>query len=317
MSSMSRLLFEKHHGLGNDFLIALFDGPEDMPDDDTASGWAQKLCHRRHGVGADGMILATANPAAMRLWNSDGSAAEVSGNGLRCLAHAIARRQNATALDILIATDAGQRRCLVLPVSADDPDARADANPDSDRPDISALPADAVVVAEMGHVGVGSDGPSVLPGSPDPASAVKAAAGIDVSRWGTADVGNPHIVLMAPDPNIVPLASAGPAVEPLFPEGCNVHFAAVKEGADAEAAVIDMRTWERGAGVTDACGTGAVAAAAVLRSWGEVGSCATVRMPGGEADVKLEPLVTLTGPSSHVAAIIVDAENFSQPRLLR
>lgn len=295
---MGGLRFEKYHGLGNDFLIALTD---EQPDGATASSWARNLCRRRHGVGADGMILATAEPVAMRLWNSDGSPAEVSGNGLRCLAHAVARRRGAARLDVVVSTASGPRSCRVAPARAGD-GARSEHRTAAAHGAIRL--ADAVVVAEMGVIGVGDDGPRLLPGSPDPVELVE--GGVCVRRWGTADAGNPHVVMLVDDPGSVPLDVAGPAVEAVFPSGANVHFAAVDGESGAGRAAIAMMTWERGAGVTEACGTGAVSAAALLRSWGLVGDSVTVRMPGGDAEVALEPRVTLTGPSSYVAAIAVD-----------
>ena len=321
-------------GLGNDFLVALTD---DQPDDDTASGWARKLCRRRRGVGADGMILATLEPIAMRLWNSDGSPAEVSGNGLRCLAHAIARYREAARLEVVVSTASGPRRCTVMPAQVEE----------TGVPGVEGIPAspasaggggrverragrghsggsssagggghasahsgarlaDAAVVAEMGVIGIGADGPCALPGSPDPGSVVEDRTGVGVRRWGTADAGNPHIVMLVDDPGAVPLEVAGPAVEELFPDGVNVHFAAVTGDAGSGSVAVLMRTWERGAGVTEACGTGAVSAAAVLRGWNLTGDRVTVRMPGGDAEASLKPRVTLSGPSSHVAAVVVD-----------
>src|SRR4051794_8905977 len=96
----------KHHGLGNDFLVA-FDQDIDAP-------LARALCDRRTGVGADGLI-ALADDLRMTLLNSDGSRAEVSGNGLRCLGQAIARRKGVDTLDITVGTDGGDRRMIVKP----------------------------------------------------------------------------------------------------------------------------------------------------------------------------------------------------------
>ena len=102
------------------------------------------------------------------------------------------------------------------------------------------------------------------------------------------------------DPAGVPLQEAGPAVEALFSGGINVHFGAVT-GPDE----LTLGVWERGAGATAACGTGAVAASAVFHSWGEVGQNVAVRMAGGEARVDLSGPVTLTGESTYVAAVDV------------
>lgn len=331
----------KLHGLGNDFLVGFVGA---LPDARVGAGAARRWCHRRHGIGADGLILAVLAPgeptpaahgdrqgargegtrsqgakpirisreviapaaraagrrdrdfpgpqasrasatadlgalstahAAMRLWNSDGSAAEVSGNGLRCLAHALARASGAADLEAVIETEVGARRCRVR--RADD-DGRV------------------IVSAEMGELSAG----------PRPTRCdVSVAAGLDemmgcgfVERWDTASVGNPHIVLAVHDPAAVPLRRAGPAVEALFDGGVNVHFGAVTGPQE-----LTLTVWERGAGVTQACGTGAVAAAAVFHRWGAMGEQVRVRMAGGDAEVDLSEPVTLTGESAYVAEI--------------
>ena len=274
------LRLHKLHGLGNDFLVALTD---QLPDAAGAARTAVALCHRRRGIGADGLIYAVLDPAgggedrsaAMRLWNSDGSAAEVSGNGLRCLAHAVARTLGSAELEIVVQTVAGPRRCSIRPTGA---------------------PGTVIGTTETG-----APGPGPRPGTAgaDPATVVEGVLGPGaVERWDTMEVGNPHVVLAVADPAAVPLQEAGPAVEAMFSGGINVHFGAVT-GADE----LTLGVWERGAGATDACGTGAVAAAAVFHQWGQVGQNVTVRMVGGEARVDLSAPVTLTGESTYVAAM--------------
>ena len=276
------LTLHKLHGLGNDFLVALVD---ELPADADAARTATALCHRRRGIGADGLIYAVLDSAGaggdrsatMRLWNSDGSVAEVSGNGLRCLAHAVARTLGEAELDIAVQTVAGPRRCSIRSTGA---------------------PGTVVGTTEMGSPGPGPR-PDRL--SRSPAAAVGGILGPGaIERWDTMDVGNPHAVLAVADPAAVPLPEAGPAVEALFSGGTNVHFGAVT-GVDE----LTLGVWERGAGVTAACGTGAVAAAAVFHRWGAVGQNVTVRMAGGDARVDLSGPVTLTGESTYVAAVDV------------
>ena len=296
----------KYHGLGNDFLItfapAVPGGAADL---------ARRLCHRRHGVGADGLIIATplatveaprtgtpppaggagTGEVAMWLWNSDGSVAEVSGNGLRCLTHALARRHKASHFDTVIHTVAGPRHCRVNPSTA-------------------VSPGTVQVTAEMGYVHVGA---ALRPerGLPDLGDVIRHTCGIKVERWTTVQAGNPHVVVMVPDPSEVPLTTAGPAVEAHFPAGVNVHFAALRPNDASNKPRIILRVWERGAGVTQACGSGAVATAAAFGSWGwpgeegEEGEEVVVQMPGGEAVVQLAPVPALVGPSTHVADIAV------------
>lgn len=265
------LRLSKHHGLGNDFLVAFVAA---LPLD--AAQRAIDLCHRREGIGADGLIYglpADGDAVEMRLLNSDGSPAEISGNGLRCFAQAVARQRGAAHLDLDVRTPAGTRHCSVR--ATDDP---------------------AVVVStvEMGIVTPGPD--------PDVADLVATLADlpIDVRRWETAEVGNPHVVIEVDAPESVAVDVVGPAIESHFGGGINVHF-----GRRSGANEITLRHWERGAGVTNACGSGATVAAAIYRQWGEVGDKVVVHMPGGHALVNVADPITLTGPATHVADIEV------------
>lgn len=296
--TVSRL--SKHHGLGNDFVVAV---ASDLPPD--AAGLARRLCDRRTGIGADGLVfgLIGGQAVSMRLFNCDGSEAEVSGNGLRCLAQAVARMRSVSELDLEVSTAAGVRRC-VLHGPADDAAAAADAAAssgdaaagagDTNARTANAAPHTVIVSVEMGDVG---PGPAADVDDPLAAAAPASAA---VVRWATAAVGNPHVVCQVPDPDAIDIAAAGAAVEAHFSGGVNVHFAAVS-GADE----ITARVWERGVGVTDACGSGAVVIAACFRDWGLVGERTEVRMPGGVAQVDLSAPVTLTGPATHVADLDV------------
>ncbi|MEQ8840370.1 MAG: diaminopimelate epimerase [Acidimicrobiales bacterium] len=259
--------YSKHHGLGNDFLVML---TESLPLD--AVERAIALCDRHTGIGADGLIFGIARPdgrMAMRLLNSDGSPAALSGNGLRCFAQAIARERDVPHLEIDIETPAGIRHCTVM-----------------------ATEEHHTVVATV-DMGV------VCPG-PDPDTRdLMAAAGPSVAmvkRWETGDIGNPHVVCEVDDPDAIDLAVAGPAIEAHFEEGANVHFVAVSGPNE-----ISVKVWERGAGITEACGTGATVAAQIFHNWELVGPKVVVRMPGGDALVDLGGPVTLTGPATHIA----------------
>jgi len=277
MSTGQRL--HKFDALGNDFLVAFVD---EWPDDAEAARSAVTWCDRHGGIGgADGLIYAVldaagANSVAMRLWNSDGSAAEVSGNGLRCLAHAVARRRREDEFDLTVQTDAGVRTCRIRPAGDD--------------------PGTVVGEGQMGEVASG-----LLPdgGAGEMLRVLEGVRGAGVaSRWETRRLGNPHVVIEVPDPMAVRMHEAGPAVEALFSGGINVHFGAVA-GEDE----LTVSVWERGAGATGACGTGAVAAASVFHDWGCVGEHVTVRMPGGDLEVDLsEPVKKLGGRSRYVGS---------------
>lgn len=258
----------KHHGLGNDFLVLIDEGSGGRFDADVA----RALCDRRRGVGADGLIrvgpASSTFDASMELHNADGTRAEMSGNGIRCLGQALARAQGVDTLDLEVSTDGGRRRLRVRP----GPDAKTawvevDMGPARPGPEIAALPG--------------------------PVEALKAA---------TIDMGNPHLVLLVEDPAAVDLDALGPVCQAAFDEGINVEAVA---SAPGRADTLELRVWERGVGLTQACGTGACAGASAAHQWGVVGERVRVRMPGGEVEVSLGATITLAGPATYVADIEV------------
>lgn len=265
----------KLHGLGNDFLVLLEDGAgAPVPADEAGQAeLARRLCDRHRGIGSDGLIVG-ARPGpnddvdvVMHLHNADGSRAEMSGNGIRCLAHAVVRARGERAGTVVAATDAGLRTLVVAPGGHD---------------------GEALVRVGMGTV---ASGPAVPP------DVVERLGG---ARHATVDVGNPHLVVLVDDPLAVDLAAEGPPLEAAFPAGVNVEF--VAPTADG----LVLTVWERGAGITEACGTGACAATAAAHRWGVVGERAEVRMPGGVATVELDgDEITLVGPSEHIADVEV------------
>ena len=258
----------KHHGLGNDFLV-LVDLELGTPLD---SDLARALCDRRRGVGADGLIRV--GPAAgqadvtMVLRNADGTRAEMSGNGIRCLGQAVARSRGLDTLDLVVATDAGLRGLEVRP---------------GPHPDTAWVGVD---------MGPARPGPAVSP----------LAGVIDATKVATVDMGNPHLVLLVDDPADTDLAVLGPASQAGYPEGINVEVVAATPGQPDS---LDLRVWERGVGLTQACGTGACAAASAAHDWGVVGERVRVRMPGGQVEVALGASITLSGPATFVALVEV------------
>jgi diaminopimelate epimerase len=284
-SASGPLALTKHHGLSNDFLVAL------EPVRHLSGADARRWCDRRTGVGADGLVVARRAGAAadsrwtMELFNADGGPAEISGNGIRCLAQAIADHlghDRRTDLDLDIESAGRVRRCTVLarPGRSGDSDQRhLDGEPDLDR-----------VRVAMGKALEG----------PDP-SARFAEVGVSPLRQLGVDVGNPHIVAFVDQFPEADIAEIGPVVEADYPGGCNVHLVRV----DGDRLV--MQIWERGVGVTQACGSGATAAAWAAVQVGLVDgatSLLTVEMPGGSAQVEVggDELV-LIGPTVRVAGI--------------
>ena len=253
----------KHHGLGNDFLVLLdLDGLRPVGPDD-----ARAVCDRHTGIGADGLIRVTAGSGGadvtMHLLNSDGSRAEMSGNGIRCLAQAVLQAGVAQPPEVRVMTDAGLRSVVVR---------------DRTGPDTHLLSVD------MGAAKVGDDEPDWL--------------GDDIIRAVRVDMGNPHLVLHVPDRQWGPdVAELGRQIDAATPGGLNVHLLSP---GDATGEII-ISTWERGAGATLACGTGACAAAAAALVWDLAGPRVTVHMPGGSAEVEIGETVTLIGPATSIA----------------
>jgi diaminopimelate epimerase len=278
----------KHHGLGNDFLVLLdADGSQPLTPDQVRA-----LCDRHRGVGADGLIRATrpgdaaaaGDPglvAVMELTNADGSRAEMSGNGIRCLAQALVAAGWAAGPALPIATDAGLRTVTV-------------------HEQVDALTQ--VSSVEMGSARVVGEAPEW--------------AGGPVRRALLVDMGNPHLVLeLAPghedaaaaDTGDVRLVELGERVNAKVPGGANVHLLAPDGGG------VAIRTYERGVGPTQACGTGACASAAAAQAWGLAGDRVPVRQPGGPAQVTLGSTVVLRGPATLVAT--VDVPHVPNPRV--
>jgi len=270
-TTLASITLTKHHGLGNDFLIAV-DPPPDLGPED-ARAW----CDRRRGVGADGLIAARRNgedPAAwtMTLWNPDGSRAELSGNGLRCLGQALVIHHDDGGLTkrYHIETDGGVRDVEVF------------LDRDSDTYGVTV---------DMGQPGPG----------PDPYDRW-GSLGVAVERQVGVDIGNPHLVAVVPDPEAVDLGAVGPAVEAAYPDGINVELIRVVDRSS-----ISLRVWERGAGLTEACGSGACAAVWAANRWDLVDDCVDVGMPGGPATIELVAGgVFLTGPATFVAVVEIE-----------
>ena len=256
----------KHHGLGNDFLICLA-----LEEPDGISKLARRICDRRTGIGADGLILgmpsSTDADLAMVLHNADGSFAEMSGNGIRCLAQAYAMTNNTGPASLEIDTAGGRRHV-----------------------EIDGDGATAQITVGMGSVGPG-------PGVHD-----EIIKDLGHSMTGTADLGNPHLVVVVDDHSIIDMADLGVRYEAFYPDGMNIECISVDE---KDSSSLDMVVWERGVGVSKACGTGAIAAAVRAHQWGLVGEEVRVQMPGGACRVLIGEEPTLIGPAEYVGAIEV------------
>ena len=279
---MTRL--SKYHGLGNDFLVLVADDAltddaltDDARPDDQYRAAAQRWCDRRTGIGADGLLILSidtvdADILKMVLYNADGSRAEMSGNGIRCLAQAAYRAQGRTGeQSYMISTDAGLRPVIVTPT--EDPN------------------------TVQASVAMGSVGELDVP------NGWHALQCDELRPVAHLSLGNPHSVVGVEDVGVPDLAHLGSLVP-------HVNLEIIEPGPELNG--VTMRVHERGAGITMACGTGACAAAWAAASWGLVPAGSTeivVHMDGGDARVRLhEPAVdhvTLIGPATFVCDILI------------
>jgi len=254
----------KHHGLGNDFLV-LLESDATVP---VTPALARAVCDRHRGIGADGLLHVT--PAAtadvtMVLYNADGGRAEMSGNGISCLAQAVVLAGIVPEGVVTVSTDAGLRSVEL----------RGTGHPGEHR-----------ATVDMGAAKIGEDEVEWLDD--------------DVMRAVRVDMGNPHLVLHAPmlDRDF-DLEARGVSINELVPEGINVELVAPGPQDDE----LTMRVYERGVGLTEACGTGACAVAAAAYQWELCDRHVTVRQPGGPALIELGDTITMTVPVVHIATI--------------
>ena len=275
------LHFSKYQGLGNDFLI--LDGRSHALPPSVLSAdpnWVRQLCDRRFGVGADGLILAL--PASgdadlrMRILNADGTEAEMCGNGIRCLARFLADSDGSSSGTVWsIETLAG----LIKP----------------------QLQSDGQLCVDMGEPFLEPDAvPTRL--ERGPAGCPQGIVVLDDAELDVAAVGmgNPHVVVPVNDLASIPFDAWGAALEvhPAFPAKTNVHFLQVHSRER-----LEIRVWERGAGPTLACGTGACATLVAASLLGLAEDRAEVMLPGGPLQISWSDQtgsVLMTGPAQAV-----------------
>ena len=267
----------KMHGLGNDYVYVRPDAEQDWPD------VARKVSDRHFGVGSDGLILALPSDVAdlrMRMFNADGSEAEMCGNGIRCLAK-YAVEEGMVPADIesvTIETLAGVLTLQLFRENGAVSAARVDMGPPSFDP--ASLPADV-------------EGPGPIVDHPLEVDGVKL-------RLTLASMGNPHAIhWLEGDVDDFPLERIGPRVEhhPLFPNRTNFQVVQV---VDREH--VRHRVWERGTGITLASGTSASAVCAAGRLTGRTGDSITDSLPGGDLRLSWDGhgSVFMTGPAARV-----------------
>lgn len=270
--------FTKMHGLGNDYVyVSGFDQPAPEHPEEIA-----RLVSDRHfGIGGDGMILILPSDKAdarMRMFNADGSEGEMCGNGVRCVAKYIHDHGIATKETVTVETGRGVLTLNILR------DAQGKAE---------------WITVDMGlPILKAADIPTTLAGDP-PVDQPIEVLGQTFKGTGVS-MGNPHFVIFVDDLNAVDLQKVGPLIEnhPAFPRRVNVHFVQVRDRQ-----TVDMVTWERGSGITLACGTGAcsVCVAGVLT--GRTDHAITAHLPGGPLKLQWpaeDASVFMTGPATEV-----------------
>jgi len=235
----------KAHAYGNDFLfVPAVEVRGDLPD------LARRLCHRHQGVGGDGLIVYELRPtgATMQLLNTDGSASELSGNGLRCLAALVARTQNlAAGAKVLVDTAAGAKRLELM-------------HREGERYTFCAAM-----------------------GAPEELREENILVAGEAIRASVLRIGNPQCIVLGPLPDAERFHRIGPllSTHAMFPAGTNVEFAQV-EAPDR----VRIMIWERGVGPTTSSGTGSSASAVAAAAHGGAARSVDVVAPGGTQRVE-------------------------------
>jgi diaminopimelate epimerase len=270
-----RIEFSKMQGLGNDFLV--FDAPAASADARLDSNKLRALADRHTGVGFDQALMLEAprdshSRVFYRVFNSDGSEVEQCGNGARCIAALLYAREPGLGREVTMDSPGGAVRARVR--------------------------EDGLVALDMG---VPNFDPIALPmeAAAEAQSYSLSVEGADI-EIGAVSIGNPHAVLRVPDVNAAPVERLGAAIEhhPRFPNRTNVGFMQIVDRGH-----IRLRVYERGAGETLACGTGACGAVAVGRRHGLLDADVQVDLKGGRAMVSWPGAAQhlwLTGPATQV-----------------
>lgn len=266
--------FTKYHGLGNDFIIVEDFQGELLPQ---GAELAQAVCHRQFGIGADGLVLIIRKDGeyTMRIFNADGSEAEMCGNAIRCLADYLLRKNLVAGPVFPIHTLGGTK--LIQQEGS-------------------------LYRVDMGEPGFQGLSPTV-------------EIAVQGRMWTCHPVsmGNPHAVVFVDDVDEINLALWGPLLEKaeVWPQGANIEFTQV-----LSAHHLKVRVWERGAGPTLACGTGACAAAVAAIREGLVPSPVQVTLPGGDLTIEWEAdgRVFMLGPAAQVFSGEVDVQALERGR---
>lgn len=269
-----RVKFQKMHGLGNDFILL----NEIDPLKYNLNALALRLCDRHQGIGADGIILILPSDKAdmkMRIINSDGSEANMCGNGIRCYAKYVYDNHITSAKTFTIETGAG----IMIP---------------------ELIVEDGKVLFVKVNMGVPVLERSFIPMTGSPGNVLDEPIQLSGKEYRITSMlmGVPHTMVFVDSTNDTDIVAIGKEIEqhPLFPQKTNVNFVEVINDRE-----IKVRTWERGAGSTLACGTGSCASAVASFLNGKTGKEVTVHLSLGDLLIEwIDGTVYMTGTASHV-----------------
>ena len=285
--------FTKMQGAGNDYVyVDCFAEP--MPADPAAL--AKRVADRHYGIGGDGLILFCPTERAdarMRMFNADGSESEMCGNGVRCVAKYVYDHGIAKKSPLKIETGNG-----VLEIAREIENGKARrATVDMGPPILEAgkIPVAMAGVEPTSRV---VDVPLFDHVSQEPFAAWAGSVGLE-PKMTCVSMGNPHVTIYCRDVAAVPLEAIGPMLEKavIFPRRINVHFVQVHSPTE-----VTMRTWERGSGITLACGTGASAVCVSGALTNRHGRKILAHLPGGDLELRWgdDNHVYMTGPAEEV-----------------
>jgi len=293
---MDRLPFIKMHGIGNDYVYV--NGFEhDVNDLPTL---ARAVADRHFGIGADGLILVLPPTSAdeadvrMRMFNADGTEAEMCGNGIRCVCKLAHDHGLATANPMRVETLNG---ILSLAYAMGEHGKVTEVCVDMGVPELD--PRQIPVAIDGAERLVNYDTRTLFDWEDSCGGSWRRASGFD-DRMTCVSMGNPHAIFFCTDVSAIPLAQIGPVIERhrIFPQRINVHFAEVKNRGE-----LTMRTWERGSGITMACGTGASAVSVAGAMTDRTERAVLAHLAGGDLQLHWQAddnHVAMTGPAEEV-----------------
>ena len=266
--------FWKMQALGNDYVV--IDNRDEKIDAKEAEKLARKLCDRRFSVGADGLLLVSCSKKAdarMRIFNADGSEAEMCGNGIRCFSKYCYENDIVRKNEFTVETAAGIKK-VWLTIEKDSVKAvKVDMSvPNWDR---KSLPMKGEGTCICDDLMVDDEPYKVT----------------------CLSMGNPHCVIFVDNVDDYAVEYTGPIVEnhEAFPKRVNVGFAQIISKNE-----MKLRVWERGCGETLACGTGTCAAVAAANKLKKVSNKVTVHLRGGDLQIEVGPTIFMTGPAEKV-----------------